>query len=50
LTRKEETWQKIERPYRNLDSIYWSWQRVKEYYYEMTCAERYEKHLKEIKT
>ena len=31
------------------EAICWKWQRVKEYYREMTSEERYEKLLKEIK-
>jgi len=31
------------------EAICWRWQRVKEYYEELTAAERYEKLAKEIK-
>jgi len=34
---------------RRKEALYWSWQRVKEYYREMTIDERYEKLFKEIK-
>ena len=32
------------------ESIYWRWQRVREYYRAITLTERYEKLVKEIKT
>ena len=50
LTKKELIGQEITRPYRSLDSIYWSWKRVKEYYREMTSTDRYEELCKRIKT
>jgi len=50
LTKKELMGQEITRPHRELESIYWSWQRVKEYYRQATYAERYERLVKEIKT
>jgi len=34
---------------RRKEALYWSWQRVKEHYREMTIDERYEKLFKEIK-
>jgi len=50
LTKRKVLQQEIERPHRSQESIYWSWQRVKEHVRNMSYAERYEEIAKRIKT